>query len=741
MVKFIFSAEQEAAIATRYRAGESAIAISKTLDVNNQTINNVLHRLSVVIRSKTLFTPEQDKLVADRYLAGESTLDIAKSLGVTGTTVGGALRRCDVKTRPKKILTTQQEGAILLRYGAGATALALGAMFGVDDQTIHNTLARYGVAHRPEMVKTPLPAEKRKAIIKACIENKSVPAVAHVFATSPQTVSRILRTFREEGGIVEMPKGTPPTCELDHAVFDALTPESLYWSGFLFSDGWVHQDDYGSPALGCCLGEKDLAHLEKLRDFTKSTHAISRRVCKATTMTVGGKTYNVRERVCFDWRVRSTPIYTALRARGMVKKRTRLPVKELASSRDFFRGNIDGDGWLGTKADDAGVISPYIGLSGQIPILESFKAFLYANHLTVPNIIPTDSGIWKVQIAGAGADDIIRLLYADPAAVLDRKNVRAQAIIAGDLHKFPPYVEAPGLIPVFDTSFPYPEMLSAEETTHEVRRLREASFRLVGGVIRPMNRFGVALCMSFFPNRYRAHAGRYLSAFDAWNDEGERQKAIDFQVTHGDPVTPERVLRAVTLRCRTPSIFRPAVARFIYERYCRPGGTVWDPCAGYGGRLLGAHAAGVHYIGTDVDPETIEGNRTLAKAIGSDAVLHLCPAEDFTPPKVNLVFTSPPYFDRERYSQEEGQSWKKYESVEAWMEGFLRPIIARAHKALRSNTCLVLNIADLAEMPLVERTIVVAIAAGFLHAETLKMPLSAINRTAPMEPVLVFRKP
>jgi len=36
-------------------------------------------------------------------------------------------------------------------------------------------------------------------------------------------------------------------------------------------------------------------------------------------------------------------------------------------------------------------------------------------------------------------------------------------------------------------------------------------------------------------------------------------------------------------------------------------GTVWDPSMGYGGRLLGAIAAGVNYIGTDPCIPTYEG--------------------------------------------------------------------------------------------------------------------------------------
>jgi len=43
--------------------------------------------------------------------------------------------------------------------------------------------------------------------------------------------------------------------------------------------------------------------------------------------------------------------------------------------------------------------------------------------------------------------------------------------------------------------------------------------------------------------------------------------------------------------------------------------------------------------------------------------------------------------------------------------------------------------------PLVETTIELALLEGFMHIETLKMPLPTLNRSIGFEPVLVFQKP
>lgn len=293
--------------------------------------------------------------------------------------------------------------------------------------------------------------------------------------------------------------------------------------------------------------------------------------------------------------------------------------------------------------------------------------------------------------------------------------------------------------------FPYPEMLAPDLFAHEVARLRALKTWIIDGEIRPWNSVGVRVCSPFFSNRYAAISKGEESAEMAWRDERLLKRAIRFQIRHGDPTTPNRVLRAITLRSRTPTIFRPAVARFICERYCPSGGVVWDPCAGYGGRLLGAHAAGVRYIGTDVEPRAVDGNLRLASALGFETRVECVPAETFEPPAVDLVFTSPPYFDRERYSHGAEQSWRRYRNLDGWIAGFMRPVVKRAHGALRGRGHLVLNVADLNErgtvLPIVALTIQAALDAGFVHVETLQMPLASINRVSAKEPVLVFQKP
>ena len=164
--------------------------------------------------------------------------------------------------------------------------------------------------------------------------------------------------------------------------------------------------------------------------------------------------------------------------------------------------------------------------------------------------------------------------------------------------------------------------------------------------------------------------------------------------------------------------------------------------------MMGAAAAGVRYVGTDVEPETVEGNLKLAEVLDyKDAEIVLHEAQTFDVPDIDMVFTSPPYFDVEHYGGSTQQSFRSFAKFEDWLEGFMKPVTERAFKALRSGGVLAFNVADIKRRktvyPLPERTLELAKGAGFVHETTLWMPLGKLNRSPkrPQEPILVFRKP
>lgn len=297
-----------------------------------------------------------------------------------------------------------------------------------------------------------------------------------------------------------------------------------------------------------------------------------------------------------------------------------------------------------------------------------------------------------------------------------------------------------------NTPFPYPEQLDQDTRHLEYAKLQALTCDLVVNEIRPATNVGLKLCYPYFPNRYDAARIGNISAYESWHREHDLSAAIQFQLKVGDPVVPYRVLRAITMQVRTPTVFRPGVAKYLCDIY-GSGGKVYDPCMGYGGRMLGALAAGMFYVGTDVEKTTVVGNQKLAADLGlSERVaLHNSPAEDFTPQgEFDIVFTSPPYFSQEQYAGGADQSWRKHgATVDAWFAGFMIPLIQRSLHVLKPGGHLILNIANVKQgrkhIPLVDLTRTAALQIGFKPECEIRMPLGNLNKSAPWEPILVFR--
>jgi transposase/uncharacterized protein (DUF433 family) len=415
----------------RYLADEEVAAIAASYGVDQKTVYNVLKRNNIAKKQARL-TESQKLDIAARYAKDESAVDIAAALGVSKRTVYNIVGKSGGPRQTMGSLSAEQEDLIVARYAAGEPVLQISRDFtNVHLQTIHNMLKRRGVVD-PARAKPRVGAARESQILDAVRGGSNVPAAMTAFGVSESTVSRLLRETRAAGENIKLPQGHPRTCAVDDAAFDALTPDSLYWRGFLHADGCVHYGKDGSPVLVCGLGEKDIGHLIKLRDFLKSTHAIS--VREPGRQSFGGP-------IAY-YSVRSKQICASLTAYGLVTHRTQSPAIELAESPDFWRGAVDGDGWIGVS-ENKGNFYAYIGFCGQLPVVEAYQQFLSERGLAELSITPTESGIWKVQTMGAKAEAIVRLIYRDASTVLDRKGARAAAISRGDLRRFAAYEEGP----------------------------------------------------------------------------------------------------------------------------------------------------------------------------------------------------------------------------------------------------------------------------------------------------------
>ena len=194
------------------------------------------------------------------------------------------------------------------------------------------------------------------------------------------------------------------------------------------------------------------------------------------------------------------------------------------------------------------------------------------------------------------------------------------------------------------------------------------------------------------------------------------------------------------------SNFRPTAAKLIYEKF--GGDTIWDMSCGWGGRLIGFLASSrKKYIGTEPSSLTFEGLQKIKKDffyLKKSVELHKLGSEEFIPDRnsLDLCFTSPPYFDTEKYSDEDTQSYIKFPTKEEWVNGFLRKTIENCYRGLKDGKYMLINIANTPKYKFIEEeTQRIAKELGFVQNDTLQLTLSSVMGAGyKYEPIFVFKK-
>lgn len=222
---------------------------------------------------------------------------------------------------------------------------------------------------------------------------------------------------------------------------------------------------------------------------------------------------------------------------------------------------------------------------------------------------------------------------------------------------------------------------------------------------------GTGLCKFLFPNLQDTASKHDIIKKNAENmyakfyNDKFLKKAIRFCYSYktGCPV-PKAVESGLRLVGSAPSNFRPMNAKAIYERFCPENGLILDMCSGFGGRLLGCLSSknNYKYIGCDPNTETMYNLHRLGQYIENitdrenSYELHCVGSEDFCGPEnsIDFMFTSPPYFDLEVYSDEPTQCYNKFPVLEDWLEGYVRVTIRNTIHMLKKGNVYAINIAD-----------------------------------------------
>jgi hypothetical protein len=262
---------------------------------------------------------------------------------------------------------------------------------------------------------------------------------------------------------------------------------------------------------------------------------------------------------------------------------------------------------------------------------------------------------------------------------------------------------------------------------------------------------------SYFPHMYEVKChDNLMTTMEVFQDDKSFKKVIESRINFAERIADNTIRRGLKYLGQTVSNFKPKSAKVVYEAYAGENAVVWDMSAGWGGRLLGALASKnvSKYIGTDPNTKNTTGYQQIVddfKGLSTCEVEIYClGSEDYIPAKesLDLCFTSPPYFNTEKYSDEATQSCVKYPEKTAWLDGFLKKTFENCWLGLKPGRHMLINIASVKDYPELEAdTILKAREAGFTLVDTLqyRMGQTMFNKDQENpwrhEPVFVFQKP
>jgi len=136
------------------------------------------------------------------------------------------------------------------------------------------------------------------------------------------------------------------------------------------------------------------------------------------------------------------------------------------------------------------------------------------------------------------------------------------------------------------------------------------------------------------------------------------------------------------------AMFKASTAKFLYKKYNAT--SILDPCAGWGGRMLGAWALGLQYTGFDTNVAMKPAYEGMMKELDNDKLSMIWEdslTADFSKIEYDFVLTSPPYYNLEIY-----ENMTPFESKKAFYMKFLIPLINKCLKYCKDGGKVAFNI-------------------------------------------------
>lgn len=187
--------------------------------------------------------------------------------------------------------------------------------------------------------------------------------------------------------------------------------------------------------------------------------------------------------------------------------------------------------------------------------------------------------------------------------------------------------------------------------------------------------------------------------YDIYADPVEWAKLLEStrKRNRGGRTAAGNVFECFRINLGSVVMFKAVTAKYLYQKY---GATkVLDPTAGWGGRMLGAWAAGIEYTGIDTNTEMVPAYESMTSFLRDEdsyndlfhvtapklsMIWRSCLDVDFSKIDYDFVLTSPPYINLEVY-----EHMTEWESDREFYRSFFIPLWEKCCKHIKpgGNVC------------------------------------------------------
>lgn len=160
---------------------------------------------------------------------------------------------------------------------------------------------------------------------------------------------------------------------------------------------------------------------------------------------------------------------------------------------------------------------------------------------------------------------------------------------------------------------------------------------------------GKKIVRQYQPHLWNIRVSKKPLISEVWGRGALFEKAAWNLVNGGTKISLDRIIRELTFAgAGVASQMHPGFAKAVYCMFCKVGDLVFDPFAGWGGRLLGAWSAGMYYVANELSRPTYDGLCNIAAKVDYKCELYNNNSFECDIPAAHVMFTSPP-FGTEQY--------------------------------------------------------------------------------------------